>query len=154
MPLFLPAFKSFQHYHLPHHSYCTVQPDKLNRAEAMKDPNKRPIYDLDLPTEFEAWLFSSNPLTRICFLFMQVFLYSIRPMVLSPKPLVIEDYIGFVTQAIYVGSATYIGGFGSILYLLCSAILGSGLHISAIHFIAEHYLLTPETAYTNEKNAA
>ena len=120
----------------------------------MKDPNKRPIYDLDLPTEFEAWLFSSNPLTRVMFLFLQVFLYSIRPMILSPKPLVIEDYIGFITQAMFVGSATYFGGFGSFLYLICSAILGSGLHVSAIHFVAEHYLLTPETAYTNEATQA
>ena len=31
---------------------------------------KKPIYDLDLPTEFEAWLFSSNPLARIGFLFV------------------------------------------------------------------------------------
>jgi hypothetical protein len=60
----------------------------------MKDLSKKPIYDLDLPTEFEAWLFSSNPVTRILFLFLQVFLYSIRPMILSPKPLVFEDLIG------------------------------------------------------------
>ncbi len=116
----------------------------------MKDPNKKPIYDLDLPTEFEAWLFSSNPLTRLCFLILQVFLYSIRPMVLSPKPLVIEDYIGFVTQGMFVGSAYYYGGSGAVLYLACSAFLGSGFHVSAIHFIAEHYLLTPDSAYTNE----
>lgn len=63
----------------------------------MKDPNKRPIYDLDLPTEFEAWLFSSNPLTRTLFLFMQVVLYAVRPMALSPKPIMTEDIIGIIT---------------------------------------------------------
>ena len=71
-------------------------------------------------------------------------------MVLSPKPLVIEDYIGFVTQGMFVGSAYYYGGSGAVLYLACSAFLGSGFHVSAIHFIAEHYLLTPDSAYTNE----
>ena len=69
LPLFLPAFKTFQFYHLPHHSYCTIEPDEYNRKEARLDKQKRPIYDLDLPTEFEAWLFSSNALTRVCFLF-------------------------------------------------------------------------------------
>jgi len=119
----------------------------------MKDPSKKPIYDLDLPTEFEAWLFSSNPLTRICFLFLQVFLYSIRPMVLSPKPLVLEDLLGGIVQALYISSAVHFGGWGCLIYLLCSAILGSGLHVAAMHFVAEHYLLTPDTAYTSDPSA-
>ena len=50
----------------------------------------------------------------------------------------------------YIGSAYYFGGIGAVIYLFCAAILGQGLHVSAIHFIAEHYLLTPETAYTND----
>ena len=38
----------------------------------------------------------------------------------------------------------------AFLYVFFSAILGTGLHISAVHFIAEHYQLTAETAYNND----
>ncbi|TNV77879.1 hypothetical protein FGO68_gene12102 [Halteria grandinella] len=152
MPLFLPAFKTFQFYHLPHHSFCTINPDDFNRTSVQKDKDKKPIYDLDLPTEFEAWLFSSNPLTRVCFLFLQVLLYAFRPMLLSPKPLYLEDLIGFITQSLYIGSAMSYGGWGTFVYLIASTFLGSGLHVSAIHFIAEHYLLTEDTAYTSDKS--
>lgn len=69
MPLFLPAFKAFQHYHLPHHSYVTIEPtEELTKEVQSRDDNKRPVYDLDLPTEWEAWLFSSNPIARMFFL--------------------------------------------------------------------------------------
>lgn len=146
----MPAFKVFQFYHLPHHSYCTIEPDQHNKKEVAKDKNRRPIYDLDLPTEFEAWLFSSNPLTRVAFLFVQVVLYALRPMTVSPKPIFLEDVIGAFTQACFVGSAVYVGGFGAFVYLICAAFLGSGLHVSAMHFVAEHYMITPETAYVND----
>lgn len=146
MPLFAPAFKTFQHYHLPHHSYVTIDPDSKNMAEVQRDERKRPVYDLDLPTEFEAWLFSSNPLTRMCFLVFQVFCYIFRPMFISPKSLEIEDFIGLITQSLYLGSAWYFAGVGAFIYLVSSTFLGQGFHVSAIHFVAEHYLLIPETS--------
>lgn len=150
LPLFLPAYKTFQFYHLPHHSYCTINADEQNRNEVRNDPQMRPVFDCDLPTDFEAWLFSSNPFGRLGFLFCQVLLYAIRPMVLSPKPFFIEDLIGAITQSMYVGSAFYYGGSGAVLYMFCAVFLGSGLHVSAIHFVAEHYLLTSELSVTNE----
>ena len=150
LPLFVPAYKVFQFYHLPHHSYVTIEPEEANKKEAALDPNRKPLYDLDLPTEFEARLFSGNCLTRALFLFLQVFMYAFRPMIVSPKPLYLEDVIGFVTQALYIWSATQVGGTASFIYLLASAWLGSGLHVSAIHFVAEHYLVTAETAHTSD----
>jgi sphingolipid delta-4 desaturase len=45
-------------------------------------------------------------------------------------------------------------GFGGFLYLFCAAVFGSGLHVSAIHFIAEHYLVTPETSFSKDPNIA
>ena len=73
-------------------------------------------------------------------------------MIVSPKPLYLEDLIGLMTQGLYIGSATYFGGLGAFVYLICSAFLGQGLHVSAIHFVAEHYLVSPETSYTNDPN--
>ena len=70
MPLFVPAFKTFQHYHLPHHSYVTIEPDERNIRESSMDPSRKPTFDLDLPTRFEAWLFSHSPITRAAFLFL------------------------------------------------------------------------------------
>lgn len=67
-------------------------------------------------------------------------------MWLSPKAPAIEDLIGLITQSLYVGSAWYFSGVGAFIYLLCSAFLGQGFHVSAIHFVAEHYLLIPDTS--------
>jgi sphingolipid 4-desaturase/C4-monooxygenase len=71
-------------------------------------------------------------------------------MIVSPKPIFIEDILGALSQALYIGSATYFGGFGAFVYLFFSAVFGSGLHVSAIHFVAEHYMVTPETSFTND----
>lgn len=70
-------------------------------------------------------------------------------MILSPKPFVIEDLLGGITQGLYIGSAYYYAGPGAVLYMLCATFLGSGLHVSAIHFVAEHYLLTDESFASN-----
>lgn len=125
----------------------------MNRKEAQLDPKRKPLYDLDLPTVVEAWLFSGNFISRTVFLILQVFLYAFRPMIISPKPLFIEDFIGAITQALYLGSAWIYGGQAAFIYMVAATFLGSGLHVCAIHFVAEHYLITPETSYTNDPNA-
>lgn len=43
---------------------------------------------------------------------------------------------------------------GAIIYLLCAAVLGQGFHIAAIHFLAEHYMLTPKMAKVTDPNEA
>lgn len=66
-PLFLPAYLSFRHYHMPHHSYISI--DLGDKNGAISDENKKlPKYDPDLPSKFEAFLFSYNMFTRILFL--------------------------------------------------------------------------------------
>lgn len=37
-----------------------------------------------------------------------------------------------------------------VLYFFISAILGSGLHVSAMHFIAEHYLITEKSTHLKD----
>jgi sphingolipid delta-4 desaturase len=52
----------------------------------------------------------------------------------------------------YVGSAYCYGGVGAVIYMFSALFFGSGLHVSAIHFVAEHYMLTPETSYMNNSD--
>ncbi len=92
LPLFLPAFLSFRHYHLPHHSYTTIDLGEKNKP-SNKDNKKLPKYDPDLPTEFEAFLFSYSCITRLLFLVFQAFAYAIRPMIQSPKKFDFFDYV-------------------------------------------------------------
>jgi len=150
MPSFAPAYKPFLHYHMPHHSYITIDLGKENKQEMLKSSKKLPMFDPDLPTPFEAWLFSTNALTRTCFLLLQALLYSIRPQIQSPRAFVLEDYIGFAVQGIYIGSAFCYSNFGAVVYLFCASILGQGLHVASVHFIAEHYSLTENTMYSSD----
>ena len=150
MPLFAPAYKPFLHYHMPHHSYITIDLGEVNKAEMQRSSKKLPMYDPDLPTAFEAWLFSTNGVTRTCFLLLQALLYSIRPQIQSPRAFVLEDYIGFAVQCLYVWSACIWSNIGALVYLFCASILGQGLHVASVHFIAEHYSLTENTMYNND----
>lgn len=58
MPCFLPAYPTFLHYHMPHHAYISINLDKTNKDAMEKHHKKKPMYDPDLPTAFEGWLFS------------------------------------------------------------------------------------------------
>ncbi len=59
-----------------------------------KNSKKQPMYDPDVPTAFEAWLFSTNFVTRICFMLMQALLYALRPLLSCPRMFLIDDVIG------------------------------------------------------------
>lgn len=67
LPLFIPAYLSFRHYHLPHHSYVTIDLGEKNDPN-LDDNKQSPKYDSDLPTKFEAALFSTNWFTRLIFI--------------------------------------------------------------------------------------
>ena len=147
IPLFFPAYASFRHYHKAHHSYNTIEDQGGHNAHDL------PKYDPDLPTEYEALLFSKSWWRRMGFLLMQPFVYSIRPLVQAPRAPTWEDAVngaGHVLSWIIYG---YFGGSKSVIYALCAALLGQGLHIGAIHFIAEHYQLTGRCMHEDKKNA-
>ena len=97
MPLFVPAYKSFQHYHMPHHSYISIDLDEINKAEMNRNKKKKPMYDPDLPSALEARIFTGSPLHRLSFLFMQVVLYAVRPLFTAPRVPLAEDYICLLT---------------------------------------------------------
>jgi hypothetical protein len=96
MPCFLPAYKAFKHYHMPHHFYISIDMGEENKKEMMKSKKDNPMYDPDLPTAFEAYMFSKNVLTRFLFLVMQVLLYAFRPQIVCPRKLTLEDVIGAI----------------------------------------------------------
>lgn len=79
---------------MPHHAYISIQLGKANKLDMEKSAKKQPMYDPDLPTELEAWLFSTNTATRFLFMLSQVFLYAFRPMICCPRTLKIDDFIG------------------------------------------------------------
>jgi sphingolipid delta-4 desaturase len=121
-PHFLPSFLTFKHYHMPHHAYISIDLGEKNTPQ-MSDKRK-PKYDPDLPSEFEAYLFSKNWMTRVLFLFVQVFLYSFRPLVQFPRKLDQFDYFAFFLQFCYQLIAYHWGGAAAVIYLFSSSALG------------------------------
>jgi sphingolipid delta-4 desaturase len=119
-----------------------------------KSAKRLPMYDPDLPTEFEAYLFSKNTLTRIGFMFCQVLLYAFRPMICWPRTFVIDDVIGAICQVLYIGSAVHFTNLGALVYLFSATIMGQGMHVASVHFIAEHYCITEELSYINDATKA
>ncbi|CEG39087.1 sphingolipid delta-desaturase des1-like [Plasmopara halstedii] len=96
LPIGVPSSISFRRYHLEHHRY-----------------QGEDGVDTDLPTEFEAKIFT-NKFSKFVFVVFQLFFYAGRPLFVNPKS-------------------------PGLLYLLLGTLLGAGVHPVAGHFIAEHY---------------
>lgn len=124
LPIGIPVSISFKKYHLEHHRY---QGDEE--------------LDVDLPTQFEARMFF-NTVTKLIWVIMQPFFYSLRPMFVNPKPPSFLEAINFVLQAMTDVVVLYYLGWKSLAYMIASSLLGMGLHPVAGHFIAEHYMFT------------
>jgi sphingolipid 4-desaturase/C4-monooxygenase len=98
--------------------------------------------DTDLPTAFEAKLFSSF-LGKLFFATFQLFFYALRPVLVRYQPLTVYHLLN-VVHIFAIDYLIYANwGLGSLFYLWASTIIaGSGLHPCAAHFIAEHYVFT------------
>jgi len=120
-PLVIPYAVMFRKYHLEHHRYQGV--DGI---------------DTDIPTAIEGRLVN-KPWKKFLWVMFQVFFYAVRPMVTNPKPFERKDLIGWIWQIVYVSSMVYVAGPLTMLYLLLSFMIGTGMHPCAGHFIAEHY---------------
>ncbi len=122
LPMGVPAFVTFKKYHRDHHKYLGVQ-----------------SYDPDLPTRFEAKLFSST-FGKIIYVALLPLLYSIRPIIMMPKTIDKNEVINTALQISFNFLVYYTLGFNSLFYLIIGTLLGLGFHPISGHFIAEHYV--------------
>eukprot|EP00058_Branchiostoma_floridae_P027805 XP_002613296.1 hypothetical protein BRAFLDRAFT_118711 [Branchiostoma floridae] len=117
-----PASISFKKYHLEHHKF---------QAQDGFDP--------DLPTVFEGQFFC-NSFAKALWVFLLPAFYSLRPLVVRPKPITDYEVINLVLVGIADVLIVYFMSYKSLLYLAIGTLLGLGLHPMASHFIAEHYM--------------
>jgi len=122
LPLGVPASITFKKYHLDHHRF---QGDE--------------IYDTDVPTRLEVFLFSSR-IGKVFFLLFMPFLYSLRPMFILPKPIHLLEIINLLICVAFNILMYYFFGLKSLLYFPLSTFLGLSIHPISGHFIAEHYV--------------
>lgn len=123
LPIGVPLSISFRRYHLDHHRY---QGDE--------------ILDTDLPTYLEAALFTS-PLRKTVWCILQPFFYFIRPVIISPKPIIQLEIVNAVVQIIFDALVVRFIGWHVLIYSIGGTILALGLHPTAGHFISEHTLM-------------
>ena len=122
LPIAVPMSISFKKYHVEHHRYQGTDG-----------------YDVDLPTDWEGRFFH-NTFTKIIWLFLQPFFYSLRPFIVRPKPPTRLEILNVVVQIVFDVLIWYFFGFKSLFYLFIGTILSLGLHPMSAHFIAEHYM--------------
>eukprot|EP01103_Thecamoeba_quadrilineata_P020475 TRINITY_DN8802_c0_g1_i1.p1 TRINITY_DN8802_c0_g1~~TRINITY_DN8802_c0_g1_i1.p1 ORF type:complete len:321 (-),score=41.89 TRINITY_DN8802_c0_g1_i1:171-1133(-) len=122
VPLAVPSAITFQKYHMEHHMYQGV--DGI---------------DMDIPTDLELKFITNAPL-KLIWVILQPLFYSIRPLVVKPKPLNKWELINIIHIVTTDTILFYFFGYKAVVYLVASTLLGLGLHPVAGHFIAEHYM--------------
>lgn len=121
-PIGFPMAVTFKRYHMLHHRY---QGDGR--------------YDVDLPTYFEAKIFSTT-LGKIAFCFLQPVCYYVRPIFMLPMVPTMLELVN-VAQILAVNYAVaHYWGAKAFFYLLGGSLLTLGFHPLGAHFIADHYL--------------
>ncbi|KAL4237955.1 Sphingolipid delta(4)-desaturase DES1 [Mactra antiquata] len=122
IPLGVPVSISFRKYHLEHHRY-------------QGDDEK----DVDIPSEIEGKLFK-NTFTKLIWVILQPWFYSIRPFFVRPKPVEFIEVVSVVIQLAVDAAIVYTMSYKSLIYFIAGTFLATGLHPMAGHFISEHYM--------------
>ncbi|XP_074662111.1 sphingolipid delta(4)-desaturase DES1-like [Tubulanus polymorphus] len=122
LPIGLPVSVSFRKYHLEHHRY---QGDDQ--------------YDMDIPSRLEGELFR-NTFTKIVWMILQPFFYTLRPLFLRPKAITAFEVVNTLIQLLFDSLVMYTCGYKSLVYLVIGTFLATGLHPVAGHFISEHFM--------------
>lgn len=122
IPIGVPVSIAFRKYHLEHHRY-------------QGDEEK----DVDIPSKLEGKLFF-NSFTKLIWVVLQPFFYSIRPFFIRPKALELLEVINIILQFCIDALIVHFWGYKSLIYLIAGTFLATGLHPMAGHFISEHYM--------------
>ena len=131
LPIGAPIFASFNANHPLHHRYL----------------GKR--LDADIPTEWEGRWFNT-PVRKVFWLTFMSLFYAIRPFIVTPKPLVPMEIIGFVIQLVFDILIYHYLGFGVLFYMLFGSFISFGIHPVSVHFITEHGVFFFEDDYLNK----
>ena len=94
---------------------------------------------MDLPTSIEANVIA-HTIAKICWMFVYILVYGIRPLLVRPKPVGLTDVINWGLVLTFDGVLLYTFGFKSLLYLVLGTVFGGGMHPIAGHLIQEHYM--------------
>ncbi|XP_047542553.1 sphingolipid delta(4)-desaturase DES1 [Vanessa atalanta] len=122
LPIGIPISISFRKYHLEHHKY---QGDE--------------VIDVDLPTLVEAKLFCTTG-GKLLWIIMQPFFYTIRPLVVRPKPPHPLELVNLIIQLFFDAIVVTMFGWKVLGYLIIGSLMSMGVHPVAGHFISEHYM--------------
>jgi sphingolipid 4-desaturase/C4-monooxygenase len=125
LPHGVPIAATFKRYHTEHHWGLAV--DSI---------------DQDLPTNFEARYFYNAPL-RALWLLLQPFFYGLRPVVMRPKNVSLEELINTLSIILFDFAVIFFLGPKSLFYLIGGSFLGLGWNPVSGHFIAEHFVFFP-----------
>jgi len=118
----IPHFSMFQKFHMEHHQYQGVEG-----------------IDSDVPSRWEG-LFFTNSLKKTIWVTIQPLFYITRPFFVKPKTPGMWEAINWSGTIVVDIMVFYFLGPKALAYLLLSAVIAGGLHPSAGHFIAEHYV--------------
>lgn len=122
MVMGIPYSVVFRKYHQEHHKYQGN--DEM---------------DMDIPSRLEGRLFY-NTFTKLLWVILQPFFYTLRPVLLRPKPITRLEVINFTVQLAFNAIIYWTMGWRSLVYLISGTMLAMGLHPVAGHFISEHYM--------------
>ncbi|CAF9914177.1 hypothetical protein IMSHALPRED_001840 [Imshaugia aleurites] len=132
VPIGVPYSAAFRPYHLTHHKSLGV--DGL---------------DTDLPTSLEAF-FLDSILGKAFFCTFQILFYALRPMMVYQLPLTRIHLFNIIAQLSFDYILFQYAGHRALAYLIMSSFFAGSLHPCAGHFIAEHYVLNPQSRCANE----
>nr|CDJ80529.1 Sphingolipid delta4-desaturase and Fatty acid desaturase domain containing protein [Haemonchus contortus] len=122
LPIGIPISISFKKYHVEHHRY--LGEDGL---------------DTDVPTDLEAYLFTT-PARKFIWLLFQPLFYAFRPLIIYKKAPSDLELINAIIQIAFDLFILQTFGMRSLLYLILGTLVAMGVHPSAGHFISEHYV--------------
>jgi sphingolipid delta-4 desaturase len=117
----IPSAITFQRYHMEHHQFQGVDG-----------------WDVDVPSNLEVKIFH-NSLLKVLWVIGQPVFYVFRPLICKPKNPTRWEAINWAGQIMFNVAVVYFIGAKAFYYMIIGNVLGTGLHPSAGHFIAEHY---------------